>query len=61
MQKDLFEAAKEYIGAGDAPFAEIANDVRQFIAGAAWGLQAAKLSQAEIAAIVAAVATKKDK
>jgi hypothetical protein len=32
-----------------------------FLAGAVWGMQAAKLSQAEIAAIVAAVAAEKEK
>lgn len=47
----------------DADCLPLGNDAvtKFFLAGAVWGMQAAKLSQAEIAAITAAVATKKDK
>lgn len=60
MPDDVFTAACRFLGAPPETNAnQLGYGGSAFIAGAAWGLLAAKLSQSEIAAIVAAVAAEK--
>lgn len=61
MTKDMDQAAAAVIGCAVVELPLAFNEHKIWLAGAVWGMQAAKLSQAEIAAITAAVATQKEK